>query len=48
MARSFSVDANGRLGDLAVLWNEESNVDVQSFSLNHVDMLIKVEGVDCF
>lgn len=48
MVGSFAIDMNGRWGGLVVLWNKESNVDIQSFSLNHVDMLIRVEGVDRF
>lgn len=44
------VDANGRRGGLVVMWNEDSEVDIQIFSLNHVNMLIKMKGMDkvCF
>lgn len=44
----FVVDSNSSKGSLAILWDNETSVDVQSYSPNHVDMLVKVKGLDKF
>lgn len=48
MDGAFSTDSNGRRGGIAVLWNEACKVSIQSYPLNHVDMLVETEGVDQF
>lgn len=40
----FTVDPLGRGGGLAILWKEEVNVSVMSFSQNHIDSQIQLEG----
>lgn len=40
------VDFVGRKGDLALLWKEDINVQIQSFSTNHVDALVHLKGID--
>lgn len=35
--RSFTVDNRGSFGGLYVLWKEELNLNLQSYSQNHVD-----------
>lgn len=35
-------------GDLFLLWKEEVNVNIQSFSTNHVDVLIRITGMEQF
>lgn len=42
----FVVYSVGRRGGLALLWKEEVNVQVQSFSNNHVDALVHITGID--
>lgn len=48
MAGVFPVNAIGRHRGLAVLWNEECKVDIQSYFLNHVDTLVEMEEVGRF
>lgn len=40
------MNVNGRKGGLALLWKAGWEVDIQSFSLNHIDSLVKVKGED--
>lgn len=37
----FSVPSNGRSGGLAILWKEELNLSIISFSLGHIDAAVK-------
>lgn len=41
MAGSFVVDADGRRGGLKMLWGDDYDVVIQSYSLNHVDAPVK-------
>ncbi|XP_042988712.1 uncharacterized protein LOC122316247 [Carya illinoinensis] len=36
----FAVSSEGRSGGLALMWQEETNLNVQSYSKNHIDALI--------
>ena len=40
----ITVDAQGRSGGLALIWKEKDNVELRSFSRNHIDVEIAVEG----
>lgn len=46
MSRCFAVDTVGHKGGFAMMCTDECNVDVQSFSLNHVGFLVKMKDVD--
>lgn len=48
MEGCFVVDSVGCKGGLALLWNENTNMQVQSFSQNHIDALVNIVGVDRF
>lgn len=41
MTGCFVIDSNRSKGGLAVLWDDEISVDIQSYSSNHIDMLVK-------
>lgn len=41
MVGCFVMDSIDRKGGLAVMWNDECDVVIQSFSANHVKMLVK-------
>lgn len=45
MTVGFIGDAVGHKGGLALLWSNKCDVDVQSFSQNHVDTLIKMKDM---
>lgn len=36
----FTVDSRGHGGGLAVLWNSEFDINIDSYSSNHVDMRV--------
>lgn len=36
----FNVDAKGRKGNLILLWNENINVSILSYSVGHIDCMI--------
>ncbi|XP_074346940.1 uncharacterized protein LOC141685753 [Apium graveolens] len=40
----FAVDSQGMSGGLALLWRVKDQVNLQSFSRNHIDIEIKVDG----
>ena len=40
------VDARGRSGDLALLWDNSVSVQLLSLSLNHIDTTISLDGED--
>ncbi|GAV76858.1 Exo_endo_phos domain-containing protein, partial [Cephalotus follicularis] len=42
----FTVNADGRRRGLALLWNEELDLSIQSFSTSHIDLVIKLIGRD--
>lgn len=42
--RSFTVDNRGNSGGLCVLWKEELNLNLRSYSQNHVDFDVGVPG----
>lgn len=37
----FAVSSNGQSGGLALFWNNESSVNISSFSLGHIDTTVK-------
>lgn len=37
-------DGRRRRGGVGLLWTEECDVTIQSFSLNHIDALIRIGG----
>lgn len=39
------VDSVGHKGGLALLWKDDVDVQVQSYSTNHVDALVKTDGL---
>ena len=39
----FFVDSNGASGGLALLWKEEIQLDVQTYSQTHIDALVEGE-----
>ncbi|XP_074375401.1 uncharacterized protein LOC141717203 [Apium graveolens] len=41
---SFSVDVIGRSGGIALLWRNEEEVSIRSFSKNHIDVVVRVVG----
>lgn len=41
----FVVDSQGRSGGLAMLWRDVEEVNLLSYSQNHVDMVVKVNGL---
>lgn len=43
----FVVDANGRAGGLALLWMNNTNLSIQSYSKNHIDAIIDSRELDC-
>lgn len=48
MSESFVVDSNRSKGGLMVLWDEDTHVDIQTYSLNHVNMFVKGRNFDKF
>lgn len=46
MTSCFVVDAIRHKGGLAMMWTDDCYVDVQRFSLNHVDVLVKTKDMD--
>lgn len=42
----ITVDAQGRSDGLALLWKEKEEVELRSFSRNHIDVEVAVEGKD--
>ena len=38
--KCMAVDNKGRRGGLALLWNNAVTIEVQSFSNNHIDVLV--------
>ncbi|KAL0435720.1 UNVERIFIED_CONTAM: hypothetical protein Sradi_0279900 [Sesamum radiatum] len=40
----FSVPARGMSGGLAVLWLKSANVQLQTYSQNHIDLSVQLEG----
>lgn len=46
MEGCFVVDSVGRKGGLAILWKDSFDVQVQSYSQNHIDTIIKRGGLD--
>ncbi|XP_062103848.1 uncharacterized protein LOC133814961 [Humulus lupulus] len=42
---SLSVDAVGRSGGLALLWKHKEEIHLLSYSLNHIDVVVRVEGM---
>lgn len=40
----FIVDASSRKGGMAMLWMDGCEVNIQIFSLNHIDTLVKIKG----
>lgn len=45
---SIEVSADGTRGELCLAWKDSINVTLQSFSKNHIDVLIKNEdGKEC-
>lgn len=41
---AFSVDSQGHGGGIAMLWRKESEVKVLSYSKNHIDVLVEING----
>lgn len=41
----FVVEPQGRSGGLAMLWKEQDQAKVRSFSQNHIDVDVKVDGL---
>lgn len=41
---SFAVDVIGRSGGLALLWRNEGEVSKNSFSKNHIDLVVNIAG----
>ncbi|GAA0185660.1 hypothetical protein LIER_32948 [Lithospermum erythrorhizon] len=46
MPQALLVDANARQGGLALLWNCDLDMEVLSFSLHHIEAVIKEDGAD--
>lgn len=42
----FVVDAQGRSGGLALLWRDVDQVSLRSYSQNHIDVEVRVAGID--
>ena len=40
MKQSWVVPSNGRSGGLALLWKDEIKIELLTFSLNHIDVLV--------
>ena len=40
MKQSWVVPSNGRSGGLALLWKDEIKVELLTYSLNHIDVLV--------
>lgn len=40
----FAVSSNGKSGGLAMLWSQDINVDIASFSDHHIDVEVEVEN----
>lgn len=45
MTGCYLMDAVGRKGGLVMMWTDECDVDVQSFYLNHVEVLVKIKDM---
>lgn len=44
MKGCFVMDVNSKKGGLIMLWMAGYEVDIQSFSFNHVDTIVKIKG----
>lgn len=44
----FSVNCTGRSGGLALLWNQDIDVTICSYSNSHIDVLVKGDTEFCF
>lgn len=44
--RMFMVDCVGCSGSLALLWKEEVELEIQNYSIRHINVVIKSEGMD--
>jgi hypothetical protein len=42
----FMVDCVGCSGNLALLWKEEVELEIQNYSIRHINAVIKSEGMD--
>ncbi|KAM1243010.1 hypothetical protein TB2_034079 [Malus domestica] len=42
--QSFVVPSNGRSGELSLLWSNEVELEVKSYSPNHIDSVCKEMG----
>ena len=40
MKHSWVVMSNGRSGGLALLWKDEIQIELLTYSLNHIDVLV--------
>ncbi|KAF4372682.1 hypothetical protein F8388_000849, partial [Cannabis sativa] len=45
-SNSFHVDCVGKSGGLLLLWNDDWEVSVKSFSVGHIDALVKCPGLN--
>ncbi|PPR91254.1 hypothetical protein GOBAR_AA29435 [Gossypium barbadense] len=44
MEGCLAVNANGKSGGLVMMWKESNKVEVQTYSSNHIDSIIKLEN----
>jgi hypothetical protein len=44
--RAFMVDLVGRNGGLALLWKDDSEVEIQNFSRRHINAIVTQEGLE--
>ncbi|TYH01227.1 hypothetical protein ES288_A09G041000v1 [Gossypium darwinii] len=44
MEGCLAVNANGKSGGLVIMWKESNKVEVQTYSSNHIDLIIKLEN----
>jgi hypothetical protein len=44
--RMFVVDYVGRSGGLALLWKEEVELEIQNYSIQHINALVKSVWMD--
>lgn len=42
----FVVESIGKSGGLALLWGEDENVEIQNFSQNHINVVVKTSSND--
>lgn len=40
----FTVERNGLGGGLALLWNDEIVVDIKSYSMHHIDVVVHMNN----